>query len=124
MPQAVRFVGWDSFSRALASSPAIFDAAYKPAVGQVASIITSAARARTPTRRGGLRATVRPDTSNTGGVAWGTAYGGVIHYGWPAHSIAPHPFALDGANATRARWLGIIEKANERALEIIGGKAA
>lgn len=120
----VRLQGFDELAAALAASPGTFDRAYGAARRQVAGIITSAALARAPRLTGTLRGTIAPDTSTgVGGTRWGTDYGGVIHFGWPARNIAAQPFARDAARATESRWLDVIDNANAHALEIIAGNS-
>jgi len=90
-----------------------FDDAMEPAARAIGVLVASAARARTPVLSGRLRGTVRPTVVDrtTGGVEWGTPYGGVIHFGWAGHNIAPQPFARDAANATRPQWEAIVNRA-------------
>lgn len=90
-----------------------FSDAMEPAARAIGRLVASAARARTPVLSGTLRGTVRATLADrtTGGVTWGTPYGGVIHFGWRGHGIAPHPFATDAANATKPQWEAIINRA-------------
>lgn len=90
-----------------------FTDAMTPAARAIGRVVAAAARARAPVLTGQLRGTIRATLADrtTGGVQWGTPYGGVIHFGWPGHNIAPHPFATDAADATRSQWAAIVNRA-------------
>lgn len=118
-----RVIGADALAAACASSDAAYDAALSASNARIGRIITAQARNRSPVRTGTLRGTIRPDgddPTRTGGVAWGTVYGGVIHWGWRARGIAPQPFALDAAQNTRPQWERELDAASTQVLDGIG----
>lgn len=100
-----------------------FSDAMEPAARAIGRLVASAARARTPVLSGRLRGTVRAELADrtTGGVTWGTPYGGVIHFGWAGHNIAPQPFATDAANATQPQWEALINRAMMATLDQTAG---
>lgn len=70
--------------------------------------------ARPPHKDGTLAGTLRAGRGKTKAVvrAGGrkAPYAGVIHYGWPAHHIAPQPFLIDALRASRPRVLAGLDK--------------
>jgi len=66
-------------------------------------IVVKGAQPKIPTRSGALAGTLRAGRGKTKAVvrAGGakTPYAGVIHYGWPARNIKPHPFLTDALKA-------------------------
>ena len=72
---------------------------------ELAEMVASAARSRTPVRSGRLMQSVRGKGSKTrasvtaGGR--GVVYAGPIHFGWPAHNIEPQPFLYDALDARK-----------------------
>jgi len=76
-------------------------------------VVVEAARPRTPARSGALEGTIRAGRGKTKAVVRaGTArvpYAGVIHYGWPAHNIAPHPYLTDALDASRGEVLSDLD---------------
>ncbi len=65
--------------------------------------------AQPPTLSGALARTIRAGRGKTKAVvrAGGARapYAGVIHYGWPARNIEPHPFLTDAIKQTRSQLL-------------------
>lgn len=70
--------------------------------------------ARPPRDSGDLTGTLRAGRGKTKAVvrAGGARapYAGVIHYGWPAHHIEPHPFLTEALAATRPQILDQLDK--------------
>lgn len=92
----------------------------KQAMREIAAIIVQAAKGRVPKRSGKLAMSIRPGAAKTKSIVYagngrknGAPYAGVIHYGWPAHSISARPF-LDQARALK------IEEATAKLIEEIG----
>lgn len=77
-------------------------------------VVVRAAKPRTPVLDGTLQATIRAGRGKTKAVvrAGGARapYAGVIHYGWPARSIAPSPFLADAIAASRTAILSGLDK--------------
>lgn len=93
---------------------------------EAAGIVADAASDRAPHLSGKLAASVRASNTTTGArVAAGgptVPYAGPIHWGWPAHNIAPHPFIPDAAEATEDRWVGVYVSHLERAVAKVAGR--
>lgn len=80
----------------------------KDLMAALSTIVISAARPpRGPTGR--LAGSLRPGRSkNKAVIRAGSArvpYAGVIHYGWPSHSITAQPFLVDALNQSYPRIL-------------------
>jgi hypothetical protein len=92
---------------------------------RTAALIAGGARLRAPRKTGRLAAAITPRATETeavvevGGAA--IAYAGVIHNGWPAHGIEPHPFLTDAAKATESQWLPGYERQAQRDLNRVRG---
>lgn len=97
----------------------------KEANAAAASIVANAAASRAPRRTGRLAASVRGNravsraTVSAGGAA--VPYAGPIHWGWPAHHIAPQPFVVDAAQVTEPVWLAAYERDLAKAVDRVGG---
>jgi phage gpG-like protein len=75
------------------------------AEGQAARSIQLRARARAPKRTGRLASSIRADAKGpVAQVSTSLVYAGVIHNGWPAHSIRANPYLLPVAEATVPVW--------------------
>ena len=74
----------------------------KQANAEAAQIVATAARQIVPNRSGTLAGTIRSSgQAKSGVVRAGFArvpYAGPIHFGWPAHNIAPQPFLYEAAD--------------------------
>lgn len=68
-----------------------------------ARIVSDAAKPIAPHLTGRLAGSIRPAGQAKGAVvragSAGIPYAGVIHFGWPAHSISPQPFLYEAADA-------------------------
>lgn len=86
----------------------------------LAEIVASAARPRTPVRSGRLRESIRGKGSKTrASVMAGSRvipYAGPIHFGWPAHGISPQPFLYD---ALDARKRAVVDKYEDRVGDLV-----
>lgn len=79
----------------------------KDLMHSIGETVASAARPRTPVGHGrhpgALRDSIRAGRGKTKAVVRAGSsrvpYAGVIHYGWPAHHIAPHPFLTEALQA-------------------------
>lgn len=73
-----------------------------------------------PSMTGNLAGTVRAGRGKTKAVvrAGGARapYAGVIHYGWPAHNIAPQPYLVDALQRERG---AVVEALNEGIEDIL-----
>jgi len=70
--------------------------------------------ANPPTLSGRLAASMRAGRGKTkavvrAGYASRVPYAGVIHYGWPARNIGPHPFLTDSLRANHGRVFTALE---------------
>jgi hypothetical protein len=67
-----------------------------------------------PEDSGALASTLRAGRGKTKAVVRaGTAkvpYAGVVHYGWPARNIAPHPFLTDSLKARHEQIFSALER--------------
>ncbi len=72
---------------------------------EAAEDVASAARQRAPVLSGALQGSIRAKGTKTRGTVTaggrGLPYAGPIHFGWPAHSIAPNPFIFDALDARK-----------------------
>lgn len=63
---------------------------------------------------GALAGTLRAGRGKTKAVVRAgdarTPYAGVIHYGWPAHNIAPRPFLIDALKARHSQVYAALER--------------
>lgn len=97
-PLRVRVQGLNKVVRALRRSGADLGemAALMHALG---TTVVLAARPKTPYLSGAVQNTIRAGRGKTKAVVRAgsarTPYTGVLHYGWPAHHITPHPFLTD-----------------------------
>ena len=48
-------------------------------------------------------------------------YANPVHWGWPAHGIAPHPFLSDAAVATEPAWSAVYAAAVADAIAQVRG---
>lgn len=90
----------------------------KGAYRDAAKIVTSESKQNVPVLSGDLRSSIRPlGGTASAQVAAGRGrtrdYAGVIHFGWPAHNIKPHPFIHDAISTEWDR----IYKAFENAID-------
>jgi hypothetical protein len=88
------------------------------AAGQAAA---RAAAPLAPTLTGRLAASVRAGAARTKAVVRaggaGVPYAGVIHYGWPARNIEPHPFLISALQQTRPQVLAALDQAVTRIIK-------
>lgn len=86
----------------------------KDLMGAIGQTVLAAARPRVPVRSGALEASLRAGRAKTKAVvrAGGARvpYAGVIHYGWPAHHIAPQPFLTDALAAEQRQVFSQLEE--------------
>lgn len=72
---------------------------------RAAEIVADDAEPAVPRRSGrlakSLRATARNREASVQAGSAGVPYAGVVHYGWPARRIKPHPFLLTALRRTR-----------------------
>lgn len=87
-----------------------------------AAVVAPAAGQRAPVRTGALAASMRPTATRAAArVASRLPYAGAIHWGWPAHNIAPNPFASEAATDTEPTWTPIYERRIDQILSKIKG---
>lgn len=76
-----------------------------------AALVARAASLDVPRRSGLLAGTVRPGATQSAAIVRAGSsrvpYAAVIHYGWAARHIEPHPFLWDPATRTEMQWLEI-----------------
>jgi hypothetical protein len=69
---------------------------------EAAELVARDARQRVPIRSGKLVGSIRTKATKTRAEVLAGSntipYAGVIHFGWPAHGIAPQPFLYDAAD--------------------------
>ncbi len=81
----------------------------------IGEIVAGRGRSLAPARTGALRGTIRAGRGKTKAVvrtgyeSKRLPYAGVIHYGWPAHNIAPHPFMTAAIEQTRTQVIDRLE---------------
>lgn len=81
----------------------------------IGEIVAGRGRSLAPARTGALRGTIRAGRGKTKAVvrtgyeSKRLPYAGVIHYGWPAHNIAPHPFMTAAIEQTRGAVITRLE---------------
>lgn len=90
----------------------------KELIHDLGQIVVNAATV--PSMTGNLAGTVRAGRGKTKAVvrAGGARapYAGVIHYGWPAHNIAPQPYLVDALQRERG---AVVEALNEGIEDIL-----
>lgn len=85
---------------------------------EAAGVVAKQAHTLVPRRSGDLDRTIRSSGQIRQGVVRagraGLPYGGVIHFGWPRHRIAPNPFLYEAADQrgeeVRRRYEVAVEK--------------
>lgn len=86
----------------------------KAAHADAAKIVADEAMQLVPRLSGLLESTIRSSgQASSGIVRAGTAgvpYAGVIHFGWPAHNIEPHPFLYDALDDRTAEVIEAYER--------------
>lgn len=78
-----------------------------------AEVVAERARSNAPRRSGRLASSIRAKATNTTGLVEagvGLAYGGVIHFGWPAHNISPQPFLYDALDERTQQVVEVYEQ--------------
>lgn len=89
---------------------------------KVAQLIAEASRAPAPKLTGALASATRGiGARDTVGVQNPLPYFGPIHYGWPAHNIAPQPFVDEGMDISERQWMELYEKAADDAANDVKG---
>lgn len=93
----------------------------KDLMHSIGDLVVNAAKPKTPEISGTLRNTIRAGRGKTKAVVRaGSAkapYAGVIHYGWPAHNIKPHPFLTDALSAEHAAIFEALGKGLQELLD-------
>jgi len=71
-----------------------------------AETVAHQSRLYAPRLTGRLEGSIRPGATRTRGYVkagnGGIPYAGVIHFGWPRHSISPNPFLYDALDDRKA----------------------
>lgn len=97
-PIRVRVDGLNKAVRALRKSGADM-ADMSELMHTIGTTVVVAAQQRAPHLSGALAGSIRAGRGKTKAVIRAgkarVPYAGVIHYGWPARNIAPHPFLTD-----------------------------
>lgn len=97
----------------------------KTANAKAGKIVADEGGRRAPKRGGALAGSGRPGrAAGRATVVFGSAavpYAGPIHWGWPARNIAPHPFVVDAAEATRPEWLDAYADDLQHIADEVGG---
>jgi hypothetical protein len=97
----------------------------KDAHARVAAIVAAAGASRAPRRSGALASSVRGSRQvRRARVSAGRAsvpYAGVIHWGWPAHNIAPNPFLSEAAQDTESQWTATYQRDVQHVLDKVKG---
>jgi hypothetical protein len=97
----------------------------KDAHAAAGNIVVGASRVSGPVRSGALVGSLRASkavasaTVRAGGAR--VPYANVIHWGWPGHNIAAHPWVSDAAQATEPEWSAAYLAAVDRVLATIRG---
>lgn len=86
----------------------------KAAFKRIGERVANEAKTLAPTKTGKLAGSVRAaQQQNKAVIRAGGArlpYAGVIHYGWPAHGIEPHPFLTDAIDSNRGESIAMLEQ--------------
>lgn len=81
----------------------------------VGEVVVTEAKSLVPQLTGRLSGTIRATQAKAGATVKaggsGLPYAGVIHFGWPGHSIEPQPFLFDAIDKRRADVIKVYEKA-------------
>lgn len=97
----------------------------KAAHKEAAGIVAGRGKLIVPTLTGALGATIRGSGTNTAAIVRAgkatVPYANPIHWGWPNHNIAAHPFLTEAAQATEPTWFGVYTEAFDKALDQIKG---
>lgn len=85
----------------------------KEAFTKIGNNVVQEARTLVPVKSGRLEASIKASkTKNKSVIRAGGAripYAGVIHYGWPAHGISPHPFMTDAISNKQQETVQLLE---------------
>lgn len=85
-------------------------------------LIRERAATRAPKRSGALsRSIVSASDGSNVSVSSGLVYAPVIHFGWAAHGIEPHPFLIPAAVDSEPIWLGYYAKDIDSKLSKVRG---
>lgn len=105
---AVEVVGAERLNATLLAAGAEL-ADMQRAATAAGSMVANAAQGLAPKRTGELAGSVHPVTAvaNVIDIQADAAYAGVIHWGWPGHSIAAQPFIEEAINSTEAETTAI-----------------
>jgi phage gpG-like protein len=97
--QTVTVEGDETFRRTLAAAA---DDLASLDQSESARLVQQRAQAAAPKATGRLAASITAKDIGEGHSVVGSTlvYAPVIHYGWPAHSISPHPFLTDALEAS------------------------
>jgi hypothetical protein len=93
------------------------------AAREAAEIVAAAGAAEAPLLTGRLSGSLRVTTSgrNTGTITSPLAYAVPIHWGRPAHNIAPNPFLIRAAEREETDWTHAYEAALQRNMDAVKG---
>ena len=97
--QTVTVEGDETFRRTLAAAA---DDLASLDQSESARLVQQRAQAAAPKASGRLAASITAKDIGEGHSVVGSTlvYAPVIHYGWPAHSISPHPFLTDALDTS------------------------
>lgn len=112
-PTAIRVEGARELRRALKNIDG-GTTDLKTVHADAAALVEQRAAQIVPRRSGHLEASIRSSgQARQGIVRAGKAsvpYAGVIHFGWPAHNIAPQPFLYDALDQRATEVVDLYEK--------------
>lgn len=93
------------------------------AAREASQIVAAAAANEAPILTGALAGSLRVTTSgrNTGTITSPLVYAVPIHWGRPAHNIAPNPFLLRAADESETEWVHAFEKSLQRNVDAVKG---
>jgi hypothetical protein len=117
----IRVEGLRELNRALRAVPPEYRKEQKEIHRKAAEPVAQAARPRAPHLTGRLEQSIRAlGSQRAGTVAAGGArlpYAPPIHWGWPAHNIAPQPFLVDALAAKEETVVDIYFRETDRLID-------
>lgn len=124
MPATVRVQGVDRLRSTLRRAEIGLDD-LKDANARAGQMVAQWGAVRAPRMTGRLGTSVRAARQAKAAViVAGSAavpYAGVIHWGWPAHNIAPQPWLSQAAVDTQPAWLPIYQDDIQKILDTVQG---
>jgi hypothetical protein len=86
-------------------------------------VVAVAGSDEAPRLTGALAAslTVTKEQAGSATITSPLVYAVPIHWGRPAHNIAANPFLIRAADVTESRWVDVLEKSAQRALNSVRG---